>query len=91
MTTFNPEKKVTLTYRECLDPIFKITDKEDAIQYKQAYINYTMQFVGNNKAKAEEVVNSNIGYYAGYGSHADRERIEKLFDCAHPVFGSANL
>lgn len=57
------------------------------MQYKQAYIDYTKRFVDNNEAKAEEVVNANIGYYAGYGSNDDRARIEELFECSHPVFG----
>lgn len=90
MTQFNPGNKEKLTYGEALDPIFKITDAEDARQYKQAYIRYTEKFSqeftkGNT---AESIVNTNIGYYAGYGSTEDRERIEKLFQCAHPVFGA---
>lgn len=88
MTKFNSQNKETLTYGEALDPIFKITDKADAMQYKKAYVDYIKQFVENDESKAEEIVNANIGYYAGYGSNKDRERIEELFECSHPVFGS---
>lgn len=88
MTIFNPQNKPSLTYGEALDPIFKITDKQDALQYKKAYIEYTAKFL-DDPSKAENVVNANIGYWAGYGSLKDRERIEALFDCSHPVFGKA--
>jgi hypothetical protein len=92
MTKFNPENKENLTYGDCLDPIFKIKDKEDALQYKRAYIEYMeneFKTYPNTSAKsAEEIANHNIGYYAGYGSNDDRERIEELFECSHPIFGS---
>ena len=92
MTQFNPQNKETVTYGEALDPIFKITDKQDAIQYKNAYLKYMEQFLVNGVNKsgqtALEIVNTNIGYYAGYGSNDDRKRIEDLFDCSHPIFGS---
>ena len=92
MTQFNPQNKDVLTYGESLDPIFKITDKADAKQYKQAYINYIQRKLDNEPRNdgmtAEEIVNVNIGYYAGYGTHSDRVRIEELFECTHPVFGA---
>lgn len=92
MTQFNPQNKETLTYGECLDPIFKITDKEDAEQYKKAYIAFIQKWRDregtSDNMTAEQVANSNIGYYAGYGSSQDRERIEALFLCAHPIFGA---
>lgn len=92
MTTFNPENKDILNYRESLNPAMEITDPEDAKQYKEALIKYTERFLTNGLSEsgmtAEEVVNSNLGYYAGYYSLETRERVEKLFNCSHPVFGS---
>lgn len=92
MTKFNPENKETLTYGECLDPAMKITDQEDADQYKADYIKFTEKFLVNGKSKsglsAEQIVNQNLGYYAGYYSPETRERVERLFKCSHPVFGS---
>ncbi len=92
MTQFNPNNKEMLTFGECLDPIFKITDKSDAMQYKEAYIKYQESFLkdGINETglTALQIVNANIGYYAGYGSNEDRKRIELLFECSHPIFGS---
>ena len=39
------------------------------------------------RAKAEEIVRHNLGYQAGYYSHETRERVERLFRCAHPFLG----
>jgi hypothetical protein len=92
MTQFNPQNKDSLTYGECLNPIFKITEKEDAMQYKRDYIAFIQKELNEKPNEqgytAEEIANKNIGYYAGYGSAKDRERIEDLFECKHPIFGS---
>jgi len=40
------------------------------------------------REKAEENCRSSLGYYAGYYSNETRERVERLFKCAHPIFGS---
>ena len=89
MTKFNPNNKESLTYGQCLDPIFKITEKADAMQYKNAYVEFTEKHIKENEPlSALQIVNANIGYYAGYGSNDDRKRIEELFECSHPVFGS---
>ena len=92
MTVLNPENKELLTIGEALDPAMKITDPEDAKQYKAAYVAY-LQKHQDKEGKvpdmtAEEIANANLGYYAGYHSNEVRKRIEKLFNCAHPVFGS---
>lgn len=92
MTKFNSQNKETLTYGEALEPVMKITNAEDAAQYKAAYIAYTEKFLTNGKSEsglsAEEIVNHNLGYFAGYYSDDTRARVEKLFNCSHPVFGS---
>ena len=92
MTPFNPKNKATLTMGEVLDPAMEITDAEDAKQYKAAYIAWIQKDLdkglGEKNATAEQIANSNLGYYAGYFSNETRERVERLFNCAHPVFGS---
>jgi hypothetical protein len=30
----------------------------------------------------------NLGYFAGYYDNETRERVERLFKCSHPIFGS---
>lgn len=86
MTKFNPENKSELTYAEALEPAMGITKEADAHQYKEAYIQWHMKSV--SRERAEEIVNANLGYYAGYYSDEVRRRVEKLFICSHPIFGS---
>lgn len=81
-----------------LGSAMNITEEEDAKQYLQAYIDYIQarmdadpdnpNFVGKT---AEEIAKGNIGYYAGYYDHDVRIRVERLFQCSHPIFGQASL
>lgn len=92
MTKFNSENKEILTYGDCLKPAMEITDETDAIQYKKDYIAYIQKSLDKkpdpNSKTAKETVNINLGYFAGYYDDKTRERIERLFNCSHPVFGS---
>lgn len=90
--TFNPENKDVLTYGEIGDPAMKITEQADADQYKAAYVAYVQKFLDAEPdpdgLTAEQVVETNLGYWAGYYDNETRERVERLFRCSHPVFGS---
>lgn len=92
MTKFNPDNKETLTYGDCLHPAMKITDPEDAQQYLRAYIAYTQKHLDKeprtDSKTAEEICKINLGYFAGYYDDETRKRVEKLFCCSHPIFGS---
>lgn len=92
MTEFNPENKEVLTYGECLKPAMEIVDRFAAAQYKRKYIAYTQKFLDeeprDDGMTAEEIVNTNLGYFAGYYDDETRSRIEDLFICSHPVFGN---
>lgn len=88
MTKFNPENKIVLTYGEALGPAMEIIKQDDADQYKKDYISFTLKFTNDNYQQAEQIVNSNLGYFAGYCSDTVRERVERLFKCSHPIFGS---
>lgn len=89
MITFNPTKKRgTLSYEECLDPAMQITTLKEAQHYLAAYVKYLEQYADNHPTKtAEQVAKDNLGYWAGYFGNEARERIERLFNCEHPVFG----
>lgn len=90
MTKFNPENKKVLTYGECLDPAMKITDAEDAKQYLADYIKFqeaNMQ-EATGEYTAEQICKQNLGYFAGYYDNETRKRVERLFLCSHPIFGS---
>lgn len=92
MTIFNPKQKDVLTFGEILEPAMGITDEREAAQYKIDYIAHTEKNIknglGDSGLTAEQVVNSNLGYYAGYYGDEVRKRVERLFNCSHPIFGS---
>ena len=92
MIKFNPENKEALTYGECLYPAMEITDAEEAKQYKADYIKFIDKFLVDGESEsgltAEQIANNNLGYWAGYYGDKVRRRVEKLFNCAHPIFGS---
>lgn len=103
-TKFNPKGKKRLTYGEVLKPAMEITDPEDAKQYFNTYVEFVLCELKNDKTKyrqseaididamlrkeAEDICKSNLGYFAGYYDNETRKRVEELFLCEHPVFGS---
>lgn len=93
-TKFNPEGKTVLTYGECLRPAMEITDEADAAQYKKAYVAHIQHHLDANPRSddltAEEIANTNLGYFSGYYDNDTRRRVERLFGCAHPVFERAD-
>jgi hypothetical protein len=95
MTQFNPLNKETMTYGDSLGPAMKIKDPADAQQYLADYVAYIREGIkrANSEPRkdgksAEEIALDNLGYYAGYYDNETRERVERLFKCQHPVFGS---
>lgn len=75
------------TFGEKYDPAMAITDQAEADGYFERLVEHRMSF-GKTREEAETIERSNLGYWAGYYSHATRERVERLFRCEHPVFGS---
>jgi len=92
MTKFNPTNKEILTLREIFEPAMSITEQEDANQYLADYIAYTQKWLDKEPRQdnmtAEDIAKHNFGYYAGYYGEDARRRVEKLFNCEHPIFGS---
>lgn len=76
------------TIREKYAPAMKITDPQEAAEYFEECVQHTMSF-GTSREEAEKIEKSNLGYYAGYYDNETRLRVEKLFNCIHPIFGSA--
>jgi hypothetical protein len=67
----------------------RISDRGDAEQYFAELVRiHLLDAPGHSRERAEEVQRVNLGYYAGYYDHETRARVERLFDCAHPVFGA---
>lgn len=75
-----------MTIREAYAPAMEITDQAEADRYFQKLVERCMGF-GNTREQAMEIERHNLGYYAGYYGPHVRERVEHLFNCAHPFFG----
>ena len=72
---------------DCYGPAMKIIDAAEAGKYYEKLVAHSMLF-GNSRAEAESIEKQNLGYYAGYYDSETRARVEKLFCCAHPIFGA---
>lgn len=71
-------------------PAMRCTEQEDADSYFEACVEHSMRF-GYTREQAEQIERSNLGYYAGYYDFETRLRVERLFKCVHPIFGSAAI
>jgi hypothetical protein len=76
------------------EPAMSITDQAEADAYLAACVEHTQRATPPElgavipKPLAEAIERANIGYFAGYYDNETRERVERLFRCEHPVFGS---
>lgn len=78
-----------ITMGDKYGPAMEITDPAEARKYFKMCVDHTRIAFEKTREEAEVIERSNLGYYAGYYDHATRLRVEKLFECAHPVFGKA--
>ena len=76
-----------ITIGEKYGPAMQITDPEKAREYWEACVEHCMRF-GKTRAEAESIERSNLGYYAGYYDSETVQRVLKLFDAGHPIFGA---
>ena len=75
------------TIGECYGPAMEIQEQADADHYFAMLVEHNLSHGENSREKAEEVERANLGYYAGYHDDETRARVERLFKCAHPIFG----
>ena len=80
-----PEK---ITIGEKYDPAMRITDQAEADAYFQLCVDHSMTYHRKTREEAEALERANLGYYAGYSCADTRRQVERLFRCAHPIFGS---
>jgi len=71
-------------------PAMKITDQKEADKYFEMLVQESMQESGKSREEIEKMQRSNLAYFAGYYDDATRLRVERLFCCAHPIFGKAS-
>lgn len=75
-----------ITYGDKYGPAMKITDQAEADEYFDLCVRHAMRF-GKSREEAEQIERNNLGYFAGYYDNETRFRVERLFSCAHPIFG----
>ncbi len=81
-------KGEAMTFRDQLGPAMEVTDPEEAAEYYRKYVDWLVSANGKSREYNDGVARANLGYFAGYYDNETRERVEKLFQCAHPVFGA---
>ena len=80
------EPALKLTLGEVYDPAMYVEDQALADRYFAALVAH-LRKLGIDSAP-EKVARENLGYWAGYYGGETRARVERLFRCAHPVFGA---
>lgn len=90
MIKFNSKGLDELSFHEIFEEALKIQTRSEAKQYLHDYA----EWIKNKGAREEpikepiEIAKENFGYWAGYYSNEVRRKVEGLFECEHPVFGS---
>lgn len=79
------------TIGELYGPAMEIETESEALQYYDLLVERRMRVSGFSRDQAESCEKSSLGYYAGYYTNETRLRVEKLFNCSHPVLGKATL
>lgn len=85
-----PEKP---TYRDTLGPAVHLA-MEGNREKCQEWFNLLVEHLMKNGDReysleeAENITKSNIGYYAGYYSEAERRAVAEMYGAMHPVFGN---
>lgn len=81
--------KENITIGEKYRPAMEIKTQEKADRYFEECVQHNMSISNNSREEAERIEKVNLGYFAGYYDHKTRIRVERLFRCVHPIFGSA--
>jgi hypothetical protein len=78
------EKPELLLYEAAMATV----DQKEADALLESLVSLCRVETGLSHEEALEIQRSNLGYIAGYYSAGTRERVERLFSCAHPFFGA---
>lgn len=80
-------QKDVITIGKALRPAMAITDQEEASLYLAELVAFYLPTFGGDAERAREVALAHLGYFAGYYDAETRARVERLFNCSHPIFG----
>ena len=76
-----------MTIGDLYSPAMQITDQAEADRYFNFLVSECKKESGKTDIECAVIQQQNLGYYAGYYDNETRRRVERLFHCAHPVFG----
>jgi hypothetical protein len=68
-------------------PAMCIGSRAGARHYFERLVRRAMR-LGLSRSEAARQQRASLGYHAGYYDDETRERVERLFRCEHPYFGS---
>lgn len=66
----------------------QVQTQAQADEIFRALVVLIMQDIGESEEEATRSARHDLGYFAGYYDDETRERVERLFQCEHPFFGS---
>lgn len=66
----------------------QITSQREADEYFEELVKAMMKAGRKSRQETVKIQRSNLAYFAGYYDNETRRRVEKLFKCKHPIFGS---
>lgn len=69
------------------DPAMKMIERYEARVYLHRIALLCAESNGCTYERGLDIAKSNVGYWAGYHDRETRTRVERLFDCVHPMLG----
>jgi hypothetical protein len=78
-----------LTNGDILHPAMEVQTEVEAAAYLAGYIDFKVRRFGKSRDEAERIVKADIGYWTGYFDEKTQERVLRLFEYSHPIFGTA--
>lgn len=76
------------TSQDIFGPAMRVETFEEAEDYLDAIIRYIQSHSKMSRIEAKRIARQSLGYWVGYFDHKTRERVETLFQCEHPLFGT---
>lgn len=76
------------TIMEVYGPAMAITDQAEADRELERIVVEIHMAGELDRIRALEIARESLAYFAGYYGNETRERVERLFRCEHPIFGS---
>lgn len=73
---------------DILNRVKFVSTKGDAAALLQQLADLYEKELDLTPQRAMHEAKVDVGYFAGYFDHSERDRIERLFGTEHPVFGS---